>query len=138
MLVITIRIFDIPVEGSLPLYAGLMFVYLLAEMGVGIFISTLSRTQAQALPTILLLVTTSAILAGFFTPVNLMPPIAQWVSALVPLRYFVAITRDLFAKGQAMVEIVGQHRTDNVLSLRFSEPPAVEPHQVGLVLLNDF
>ncbi|MBN1953883.1 MAG: ABC transporter permease [Anaerolineae bacterium] len=108
MLLVAICIFDIPVAGSLPLYAGLMFVYLLAEMGVGILISTLSRTQAQALPTILLLVTTSAILAGFFTPVDLMPPVAQRISSLVPLRYFVAITRDLFAKGAGLGELAPQ------------------------------
>jgi ABC-2 type transport system permease protein len=105
MLLIAMRVFDVPVEGSLVLYGGAIFVYLLAEMGVGMLISTISRSQAQALPTIMLLVTTSAVLAGFFTPVEMMPPIAQWASALLPLRYFVAITRDLFAKGAGLREL---------------------------------
>jgi ABC-2 type transport system permease protein len=99
MLAIAVGVFNIPIRGSLTLYAGLMFVYLLAEMGMGILISTLSTSQAQALPSICLLVVVYAILAGFFTPVDTMPRAAQWASNLVPLKYFVAITRDLFAKG---------------------------------------
>ncbi|MBN1221036.1 MAG: ABC transporter permease [Anaerolineae bacterium] len=99
MVAVAVGIFHIPIRGSLVLYAGLMFVYLLAEMGTGILISTLSTSQAQALPSICLLVVVYAILAGFFTPVDTMPQVAQWASNLVPLKYFVAITRDLFAKG---------------------------------------
>ncbi len=108
MLLIATQVFNVPIEGSLALYVGLMFIYLLTEMGVGIFISTLSSSQAQALPTIFLLVTTNGILAGFITPVETMPPAAQWVSMLVPLRYFVTITRELFAKGAGFQELVPQ------------------------------
>jgi len=60
---------------------------------------SLSGNQAQSLPAICLLVVVHAILAGFFTPVDTIPQAAQWVSNLVPLKYFVAITRELFAKG---------------------------------------
>jgi len=108
MLLITTKIFNVPIRGSLALYAGLMFVYLLAELGVGILISSLSNTQAQALPTIFLLVTVNSILAGFITPVETMPPIAQWISTLVPLRYFITITRMLFAKGTEFQELMPQ------------------------------
>lgn len=106
MLLLTIYLFDVPVRGSLGLYVLLMFVYLLAEMGLGILISTISNSQAQALPTIMLLVTTSAILAGFFNPVETMPAATQVLSALLPLRYFVAITRDLFAKGAGLCALL--------------------------------
>jgi ABC-2 type transport system permease protein len=105
MLLITMQVFNVPIKGSLALYAGLMAVYLLAEMGVGILLSTLAGSQSQALPAIFLLVTMNGTLAGFFTPVDMMPPIVQKVSALVPLRYFVDITRDLFAKGAGFQEL---------------------------------
>jgi ABC-2 type transport system permease protein len=105
MLLIAVQIFNVPIRGSLALYAGLMFIYLLAEMGVGIFISTISRNQAQALPTIFLLVTMDSILAGFITPVEVMPQIVQRISVVVPLRHFVAITRELFAKGAGFEEL---------------------------------
>lgn len=108
MLAVAIGIFNVPIRGSLILYAGLMFVYLLAEMGTGILISTLSTSQAQALPAICLLVVVYAILAGFFTPVDTMPQAAQWASNLVPLKYFVAITRDLFAKGAGFETLAPQ------------------------------
>jgi ABC-2 type transport system permease protein len=108
MLIITIQVFNVSIKGSLSLYAGLMFVYLLAEMGVGIFISTLTATQAQALPTIFLLVTMNGILSGFITPVETMPSTVQGVSMLVPLRYFITISRELFAKGAGFQELAPQ------------------------------
>ncbi|RPJ54814.1 MAG: ABC transporter permease [Dehalococcoidia bacterium] len=108
MLVITMRLFNVPVKGSLGLYLGLMAVYLLAEMGVGILISTLSSNQAQALPSIFLLVTVYGILAGFMTPVETMPPAAQWAAALIPLRYFITITREIFAKGAGLPALAPQ------------------------------
>ena len=108
MLLITIRIFNIPIRGSLSLYMALMSVYMLAEMGVGILISTLSQNQAQALPSIFLLVTVYGILAGFMTPVETMPQAAQWMSNLIPLKYFINITRELFAKGAGFDDLIPQ------------------------------
>ncbi len=108
MLVIAVQVFDVPIRGSLSLYAGLMFAYLLAEMGVGMLISTLAINQAQALPTIFLLVTMNSILAGFIVPVETMPVAAQKLSAVVPLSYFVTITRELFAKGAGFQELASQ------------------------------
>jgi len=108
MLLITTRFFDIPIRGSLSLYVGLMSVYMLAEMGVGILISTVSRNQAQTLPSIFLLVTIYGILAGFMTPVETMPPAAQWASNLIPLKYFINITRELFAKGAGFNDLIPQ------------------------------
>ena len=70
MLLITRQLFAVPIKGSLALYVGLMSVYMLAEMGMGILISTVASSQAQALPTIFLLVTMNGILAGFITPVD--------------------------------------------------------------------
>ena len=108
MLLITTQVFNVPIRGSLALYAGLMVVYLLAEMGVGMLISVLAGSQSQALPAIFLLVTMNGTLAGFFTPVDMMPPLVQMASAFVPLRYFVDITRQLFAKGAGFYELAPQ------------------------------
>jgi ABC-2 type transport system permease protein len=106
MLLITTRIFNIPIRGSLSLYVGLMSVYMLAEMGVGILISTVSQNQAQALPSIFLLVTIYGVLAGFMTPVETMPQAAQWASNLIPLKHFINITRELFAKGAGFNDLI--------------------------------
>jgi ABC-2 type transport system permease protein len=106
MLVIITQIFNIPIRGSITLYVALMSVYILAEMGIGILISTVSHNQAQALPSIFLLVTIYGILAGFMTPVETMPQTAQWASNLIPLKYFINITRDLFAKGAGFDDLI--------------------------------
>jgi len=108
MLLIATRVFDIDIRGSLALYAGLMFVYLLAEMGTGVLVSILAGSQAQALPTVFLWVTTCGILAGFITPVDTMPPGAQLASVFVPLKYFTVISRELFAKGAGLQELLPQ------------------------------
>ncbi|MEW5960060.1 MAG: ABC transporter permease [Chloroflexota bacterium] len=108
MLAVAVWIFRIPIKGSLSLYAGLMFIYLLAEMGTGILISILAGSQAQVLPSVCLLVVVYAVLAGFFTPIDTMPLAARWTSALVPLRYFVTISRELFAKGAGFETLVSQ------------------------------
>jgi ABC-2 type transport system permease protein len=71
-------------------------------------ISVLAGSQSQALPAIFLLVTMNSTLAGFFTPVDMMPPLVQMASTFVPLRYFIDITRQLFAKGAGFYELVPQ------------------------------
>jgi ABC-2 type transport system permease protein len=108
MLFIITHLFNIPIRGSLTLYLGLMAVYMLAEMGIGILISTVSRNQAQALPSVFLLVTVYGILAGFMTPVETMPQAAQWASNLIPLKYFINITHELFAKGSGFEALIPQ------------------------------
>ena len=108
MLVIITQIFHIPIRGSLTLYVALMSVYILAEMGIGMLISTVSRNQAQALPSIFLLVTVYGILAGFMTPVETMPQAAQWMSNFIPLKYFINITHELFAKGVGFETLIPQ------------------------------
>jgi ABC-2 type transport system permease protein len=108
MLLITTQVFHVPIAGSLVVYSGMMLVYMLAEMGIGILISTLARSQSQALPSIFLLVTMSGTLAGFFLPVEVMPPMIQAISRGVPLRYFIFITRSLFAKGAGFRELAPQ------------------------------
>jgi ABC-2 type transport system permease protein len=108
MLIIVMRVFHIPIRGSLALYLVLMSIYMLAEMGIGILISTIARNQAQALPAIFLLVTVYGILAGFMTPVETMPQVAQWLSNLIPLTYFINITRELFTKGAGLESLISQ------------------------------
>jgi ABC-2 type transport system permease protein len=71
-------------------------------------ISTLAGSQSQALPSIFLLVTMNGTMAGFFTPVDMMPLPVQIASTFVPLRYFVDITRQLFAKGAGFCELAPQ------------------------------
>jgi ABC-2 type transport system permease protein len=92
-------IFNIPMLGSLWLLFGLMFVYILSTLGLGIFISTISQTQVQALFLCWFFMVVIFILSGFFIPIENMPRWIQNLSYLDPLRYLIAVIREIFLKG---------------------------------------
>jgi len=86
----------VPLRGDLALlYAGL-FLYLLAVIGVGLMISSISRTQQQAILGAFLFVVPAVILSGFATPIANMPPIIQDITLVNPMRYFLIIVRGVF------------------------------------------
>lgn len=108
MLAIAVFWFHVPIRGSLTLFLGLASIYFVAEMGRGTFISTVSRSQGQAIPTIFLLVTLDGVLAGFFTPVSSMPLPARLLSYLFPLKYFLVMTRNIFMKEATLFDLAPQ------------------------------
>lgn len=88
--------FEVPLRGQLALlYAGL-FVYLLAVIGVGLIISSISRTQQQAILGAFLFVVPAVILSGFATPIANMPEAIQHITLADPMRYFLIIVRGIF------------------------------------------
>ncbi len=92
--------FDIPVRGSIPLLFGLCGIYLLTTLGLGLFVSTVSRTQQQAMMAASFFVMMPMIiLSGFVFPIENMPRPIQYVTYLLPLRYFFVILRGIFLKG---------------------------------------
>jgi drug efflux transport system permease protein len=91
--------FGVPLRGDLLLlYAGL-FLYVLAVIGVGLMISSLSRTQQQAILGAFMFVVPAVILSGFATPIANMPPIIQDLTLANPMRYFLIIVRGTFLEG---------------------------------------
>lgn len=94
--------FDVPIRGSLGLLALGAGLYLMSTIGVGLFISTISGTQQQALMSAFFFYLPAVLLSGFMFPIANMPEIAQWVTYLNPLRYFLVIIRDLFLKGSGL------------------------------------
>jgi len=105
MLLITVAavlVFDIPVRGSLLLLVGSTGVYLLSVLGMGLFISTISKTQQQALMATFLFYVPFVLLSGFMFPIENMPEIIQAGTYLNPLRYFLVIIRGIFLKGNGL------------------------------------
>ncbi len=91
--------FGIPLRGDLfLLYAGL-FLYLLAVVGIGLMVSSISRTQQQAILGAFLFVVPAVILSGFATPIANMPPVIQDLTLANPMRYFLVIVRGTFLEG---------------------------------------
>lgn len=100
--------FGIPFRGDLALlYAGLS-LYLLAAIGVGLMISSISRTQQQAILGAFLFVVPAVILSGFATPIANMPQAVQDLTLLNPVRYFLIVVRGLFLEGLPAELVVRQ------------------------------
>lgn len=92
--------FEVPLRGSLVLLLALTLVYLLSTLGLGLFVSTISSTQQQAMmTTIFFFLMPMIYLSGFIFPIENMPPAIQPVTYLMPLRYYLVILRSIFLKG---------------------------------------
>jgi len=100
VLVVAIYWFQVPMRGSIPLLFGMSLVYLLSTLGLGLFVSTISKTQQQAMMTsIFFFLTPMMYLSGFIFPIENMPAWIQPLTYLIPLRYFLVIVRGIFQKG---------------------------------------
>ncbi|HKY21238.1 MAG TPA: ABC transporter permease [Vicinamibacterales bacterium] len=92
--------FEVPLRGSFWLLFGTSLIYLLTTLGLGLFVSTISNTQQQAMMTSTFFVLIPMMyLSGFIFPIENMPDIIQPITFLIPLRYFVVILRGIFLKG---------------------------------------
>ena len=92
--------FEIPLRGSVPLLLAGSALYLLSTLGLGLLSSSLSSTQQQAMMTTTFFFLMPMIyLSGFIFPIENMPVVIQWVTYLIPLRYFLVIVRSIFLKG---------------------------------------
>ncbi|MBA4418771.1 MAG: ABC transporter permease [Syntrophus sp. (in: bacteria)] len=91
--------FDVPIKGAFLFLFLCTAVYLLPILGIGLFISTISKTQQQAIMATFFFFQPSILLSGFATPIENMPDIFQYVTYLNPLRYFLVIVRGIFLKG---------------------------------------
>ncbi len=100
VLVVTRWWFAVPLRGSVPLLFGLSGLFLLTTLGLGLFISTISKTQQQAMMTAQFFFFMPFIyLSGFTFPIENMPQAIQYLTFGIPLRYYIVIIRGLFLKG---------------------------------------
>ena len=99
MVAIALTVFRVPIRGSLPLFLTLAAFYIAVEMGWGLLISTVASTQGQALMAAFFLDALDVILSGYLLPLEHMPELAQKISYLIPLRYYVIIARGIFLRG---------------------------------------
>jgi ABC-2 type transport system permease protein len=92
--------FEVPMRGSVALLLAMSLVYVLCTLALGLFISTISDTQQQAMMTATFFFLTPMIyLSGFIFPIENMPRVIQYATYLIPLRYFLVIVRGIFLKG---------------------------------------
>jgi ABC-2 type transport system permease protein len=91
--------FEVPIRGSLLLLLAATTFYLMTTLGIGLFISTVSRTQQQAMMSVFFFYFPAVLLSGFMFPIANMPPLVQYLTYANPLRYFLVILRGIFLKG---------------------------------------
>ncbi len=94
-----VLMFGVPINGSLPLLLVLSGLFLVTTLGLGLFISTISNTQQEAILTAMFTMLPSIFLSGFFFPLAAMPPFLQVISYAIPLRYFLIVVRGIVLKG---------------------------------------
>ncbi|HEX9126064.1 MAG TPA: ABC transporter permease [Methylomirabilota bacterium] len=98
-LIVAHYVFDVPIRGSLTLLYVLAAAFMLGTLGVGIFLSAVSRTVPQAMQLTFLTFLPSIYLSGLLFPIEGMPLAAQYLSTVIPLTYFLRIVRGIVLKG---------------------------------------
>ena len=97
--------FHVPMRGSILLLATGSLFYILAAIGLGLLISTVSSTQQEAFMTMFFFLMPIIILGGFLFPVANMPVVFQWISLANPLRHYLEMVRGIFLKGAGLAAL---------------------------------
>ena len=98
-------LFDVPVRGSLALLYAAVGIFVLANLAVGVFFSTLARNQLQAMQMTFFFFLPSLLLSGFMFPFRGMPDWAQAIGEVLPLTHFLRIVRGIMLKGNGLEQI---------------------------------
>jgi ABC-2 type transport system permease protein len=95
-------VFDVPFVGSPLLLYALAFVFIAANLALGLFFSTLAKTQQQAMQMSFFFLLPNILLSGFMFPYEAMPKPAQWLSQALPLTHFLRIVRGITLRGSGI------------------------------------
>jgi ABC-2 type transport system permease protein len=118
VLAVAIFWFEVPLVGSLLLLWGLGGLFILTTLGLGLLISTIARSQQQAmLIAQFFFFMPFMFLSGFAFPISNMPAVLQYIAYFIPLRYFLEIVRGIFLKGSTLGELWPQAAALTVLGV---------------------
>ncbi|MBN2284137.1 MAG: ABC transporter permease [Deltaproteobacteria bacterium] len=109
--------FDIPLVGSVTLLFLGILLFLLSTLAIGLFVSTISSTQQQAMMTTFFFILPLFMLSGFVFPIENMPPLVRVLTYLNPARYILVIIRGIFLKGVGLSALWHQYLALTVLGL---------------------
>jgi len=108
IMLIAMYVLGVPMEGSMVLLYGAMIVYLLSIIGIGLFISSLSSTQQQAIIGVFMFLAPAILLSGYATPISNMPDWLQTFTLVNPVRHFVVIAKGAFLK-DLPIDVIAAH-----------------------------
>ena len=109
--------FHVPIRGNIGLLLGLAALFVMTTLSVGLFISTIAHTQQEAMLTTFMTILPTIFLSGFFFPVAGMPQVLQWISAIIPLKYFLIIVRSIVLKGVGLQLLLSEAVTMAVMGI---------------------
>jgi len=95
-------LFGVPVRGSLLALYAVTFAFMMASLGLGLFVSTVARTQAQAMQLGFMLLLPNILLSGFMFPREAMPAPIRWASELLPLTHYLQVLRGVLLRDAAL------------------------------------
>ena len=107
-LVVARFVFAVPMRGSLALVFLAAAIYLVAALGIGLWISAVVETQQQAMFLTFFMMMIYLLMSGLFTPVRAMPEWAQWVAQLNPVMHFIRLMRAVLLKGAGLADVTPQ------------------------------
>lgn len=102
---VALLVFRVPFRGNVLLLVLSSLLFLMTTLGAGLFLSTISQTQQQAMMAMFFFTVPAFMLSGFAFPIANMPEVVQWLTFLNPARYFMEIVRGLFLKGAGMAAL---------------------------------
>ncbi|WP_062136524.1 ABC transporter permease [Demequina aestuarii] len=108
MLIVTlvgVWLFDVPFAGNPWLFAAGAGLYLFVVLGLGVLISTVSQTQAQAIQLAIMMLLPQILLSGFIFPLDAMPTVIAWIGRCLPLTYFVEMSQGIFLRGAGLTSL---------------------------------
>ena len=98
-------VFSVPIVGSVALLYGLSVFFIAASLAVGLFFSTLAKTQQQAMQMSFFFLLPNILLSGFMFPWEAMPAPARWLSLMLPLTHYLRVIRGIVLKGASFMEL---------------------------------
>jgi ABC-2 type transport system permease protein len=105
VLIVGHYLFQVPLRGPLLALYAASFLFIVANLGLGLFISTLGRNQAQVTQVAFLFLLPNVLLSGFMFPREAMPDAARWVGNLLPLTHYLQLIRGIVLKGNGLTEV---------------------------------
>src|SRR5574344_840135 len=105
MSAVVVGIFHVPFKGSLLLFLISTVIALLSIVGVGLFISSICKTQQQAILGVLTFQMPAVLLSGFISPIEDMPTVFQYLTWVNPIRFFITIGRAIFFTHMSCIDV---------------------------------
>ena len=106
ILTVMVYVFRVPIHGSIPLLLGLAGLFLVCSLGLGLLVSTLARTQLQAMQFAFLVMLPSVLLSGFMFPRDQMPFVIYLLTFAIPVTYFLQILRGIVLRGSQFHDLI--------------------------------